>query len=237
MTLFDQIFDPEIRPAIRIAAGDPRIERVPGMPDEETGLKRATERRQREFRTGRMLAREALRSLEVAPAVIPAADDRAPVWPEGIAGSITHCHDLCAAAVARKADGFVSIGLDLEPAEPLDADLVSEICADEERLWLAALPAASRGLFARTIFSAKECAYKCQYPLSGKVLDFHAMTISIDGNAGSFVARFNTDVPPFRTGDRLSGRFAIDGLHVLTAMALTSAALAYRGVHGGGRCP
>ncbi len=226
MTLFDQIFDPEIRPAIRVVTGDPRIERSPGLPDEETALKRASEGRRREFRTGRALAREAMGALGIAPAAIPAADDRSPIWPEGIVGSVTHCDDLCAAAVARKADGILSIGLDVEPAEPLDPDLIPEICVDEERRWLATLPASRRGLFARTVFSAKECAYKCQYPLSHTLLDFHAMRISIDISRGSFEASFNRDVAPFRTGDTLPGRFAIDSCHIVTATALTANAFA-----------
>lgn len=226
MTLFDQIFDPSIRPAICVATGDPRIERAPGMPGEEAGLQRATEGRRREFRAGRALARQALGALGVVTTTIPTADDRSPVWPEGIAGSITHCRDLCAAAVAQKADGFLSIGLDVEPAEPLAPDLIAEICVDEERLWLAGLPDSRCGIVARTIFSAKECAYKCQYPLSRTVLDFHAMTIRLDNQTGAFSAAFNVDVSPFRAGNLLHGRFATDARHIVTAMALTADAFA-----------
>lgn len=226
MTLIDQIFDPSIRPLIHVATGDPRIERTPGMPGEEARLQRALEGRLREFRAGRALARQAMGALGMVTTAIPTADDRSPVWPEGIAGSITHCRDLCVAVVAQKADGFLSIGIDVEPADPLDLDLIPEICVDEERLWLAGLPASRRGIFARTIFSAKECAYKCQYPLSRAVLDFHAMTIRLDDEAGTFSAAFNTDVAPFRAGYLLRGRFATDARHIVTAMALMADAFA-----------
>lgn len=222
MKLFGGIFDP----AIRIATGDPRGEWLPGAPEEEAALARAVPARRREFRAGRAVAREAMRALGVEPVAVPAAPDRAPLWPQGIVGSISHCRDLCAAALGRRADGFVSIGLDIEPAEALDPDLVSTICVDEERDWLAAMPEAERGILARTIFSAKECAYKCQYTLSRQLLDFHAMTIRIDAEGRRFVAEFNATAGPFATGDRLDGRFSIDAGHIVTGMALTGKQIA-----------
>lgn len=207
-------------PAIRTATGDPRAEWIAGPPDEEASLQRAAPKRRREFRAGRSLAREAMRALGLAPVAIPAASDRAPAWPEGIVGSISHCDDLCAAALALTSDGYASIGLDIEPAETLDAAILYDICNRDEHDWLAGLPETERGLFARTIFSAKECAYKCQYPLSGRLLDFHAMTVNLDRGTSGFVARFNEDAEPFRTGDRLHGRFLVDTGHIVTGMAL-----------------
>ena len=50
-------------------------------------------------------------------------NDRVPIWPDDLVGSITHT-DLCAAAaVARRDQGFVAIGIDLEPADALPPEL------------------------------------------------------------------------------------------------------------------
>ncbi|BCH35589.1 hypothetical protein MesoLjLc_75190 [Mesorhizobium sp. L-8-10] len=165
---------------IRVAQGDPRAGWGEPLPGEAAAVARASPARRREFMAGRALARRAMAALDVTAAAIPAAEDRAPVWPSDVRGSISHCADWCVAAAARADDGYFSIGVDIEPAEPLDADLIEEICTAEERRWLTEQPVMRRDLLARMIFCAKECAYKCQYPLSGQLLDFQALSIRID---------------------------------------------------------
>lgn len=205
---------------VAVAQGDPRGDWGAPLPDEEEAIARASASRRHEFMAGRALARTAMRKLGLAPAAVPAGVDRAPTWPAGITGSISHCTDWCVAAIARTADGYLSVGLDIEPALPLDAELVEEICTPEERAWMAAQPAAGRGLLARAVFSAKECAYKCQYPLSGKLFGFDAMSVRLDPAAATFVARFEANAGPFSRGAQLAGRMAIGRDHIVTAMTL-----------------
>ncbi len=212
----DQIFGRDVR----FAQGDPRLDWRGLLPGEEASVAKATEKRRREFSAGRILGRRAMSELGFGAAPILAGADRAPVWPAGVAGSISHCEDWCIAAVARLADGFLSIGVDIEPALSLDDDLVGDICGEGERDWLAMQPAPNRGVLARAIFSAKECAYKCQYPLSRTLLDYHAMSVSIDLAASTFTARFEVDAGPFRAGDRLEGRISLDRDHIVTGMTL-----------------
>src|SRR5277367_2552834 len=66
-------------------------------------LDRAVRARRTEFLAGRACARSALRKLADGRAddAIPIGPDRAPVWPAGIVGAITHAHGFAAAAVAR----------------------------------------------------------------------------------------------------------------------------------------
>ncbi|MBN1173619.1 MAG: 4'-phosphopantetheinyl transferase, partial [Micromonosporaceae bacterium] len=61
------------------------------LPEEAPLVARAVPRRRAEFTTGRHCARLALASLGVEPAAILAGPDRAPRWPAGIVGTITHC--------------------------------------------------------------------------------------------------------------------------------------------------
>ena len=64
------------------------------------------------------------------------------------------------------------IGIDLEPDRPMAAELVPEIAAPDELAALAPLP---RTLAATRIFSAKEAAYKAQYPVTRALFGFDAM--------------------------------------------------------------
>lgn len=236
MSIFAGLLDP----TIKVMSGDPRANWPTLLPAEEAALRGAVESRLLEFRAGRALARDAMRALGAPGCALPVMPDRAPAWPEGLVGGITHCADLCAVAVGRSDQGWLSVGIDLEPNSSLPSDLVAEICGAEEREWLDSLPPRVTGRFARLIFSIKECVYKCQYPLSRRLLDFAALTIGIDAEGGRFTAHFNADAAPFARGDMIRGRFAMDAEHIATAVALRredvagrTLALAYKVVvHG-----
>ena len=73
---------------------------------------------------------------------------------------------------------------------------------------------------ARLFFSAKECAYTAQYPLSRRVFGFEYITIAPDPARGTFDARFTRPVSPFSYGSVLSGRYSVhDGL-IITAITV-----------------
>lgn len=145
---------------------------------ERGAVARAVPSRRAEFAAGRVLARRLLERVNVAAAPIPVGPGRAPVWPEGVVGSIAHTRGLCVAAAARRAD-IRSLGIDAEPDEPLEPDLWDTICTDEEIAWLGGQPAESRGRLARILFSAKESVFKCQYPVTRDWLDFKDVTIRL----------------------------------------------------------
>ena len=153
-------------------------------PDEAPAVARAIPARRAEFAAGRLAARQAMADINVPPVAILQGADRAPLWPDGLSGSIAHCDSLCIAAVADRGI-HPSLGIDIEPATPLDADLIPVVCAPSEQTWLAAQ--ANPGLAAKMIFGAKEAVYKAQYPLTGQVIGFDAVTLTksvfvVDGN-------------------------------------------------------
>lgn len=217
MTLSSRLFDP----LIRTAEMDPGTAEDTLLPGEQAAIVHAVEKRRREFIAGRTCARQAMAALGEHPAPILQDENRAPIWPQGLVGCISHTDTWCAVAVARTADGFRSLGLDIESAAPIKPELLRVICLPEERAYLDSQPAAERGLLGKLIFSAKECAYKCQYPLSRTFLDFHAMRIYPDLAGGGFVAVFLRDAGPFASGDELRGRLLVDQGYLMTAMTLT----------------
>lgn len=183
----------------------------PAHPDEATAVAHAVASRQAEFAAGRVAARQALRLLDHPPVALPANPNRLPLWPVGISGSISHSAGLAVAALRRGAP----LGLDIEPDAALEPDLWPVICTPEE---LAALPITDRGHYVHLVFSAKEAAYKAQFPLTGTLIGFDAMTVRLTGTG--FSARFCRSVGGFSEGYEIAGRIArMQGL-ILTGVAL-----------------
>jgi 4'-phosphopantetheinyl transferase EntD len=190
------------------------------LPEEARHVASAVDRRRREFAAGRACARLALGRLGLQAGPLLPGPDRAPVWPEGTVGSITHCTDYCAAAVARR--GAVrALGIDAELNAPLPPGVAELVCTEAELAWTSM--GAQRGTnWQVLIFSAKESVYKSWQPLTGEWLGYLDAELSIDPGQGSFEARLLVPAHP-ALGKRFSGfhgRFAMTPSHVLTAVAL-----------------
>jgi 4'-phosphopantetheinyl transferase EntD len=199
--------------AIAVAAEDD--DPAPLFPDEIAAVRRAVPSRQREFAAGRTCARRALESLGVPAGAIPVGPHRAPVWPDGVVGSITHCKGFTGAVVAL-ASCVRSVGFDAEPAQALQPDLHRLICTPEEVAWLVSAPN-RRGDWGKLIFSAKESVHKCLYPLYGITLDFLDVTIMFAPDGNTFAAREadgrSTDGVDLH---RVRGRLTVSDTHVFT---------------------
>ncbi|MGO4907384.1 4'-phosphopantetheinyl transferase [Pseudorhodobacter sp. W20_MBD10_FR17] len=174
-------------------------------------LPNAIDARQREFAAGRHAARQAMEQLGCPAQAIPIGADRAPIWPTGLNGSITHSAALCLAVVTQ-APRF--IGIDLEPATPLPPDLWDTILLPDECATLARAPDAP--LMAKLVFSAKEAAYKAQYARSKTLFGFEVIHITL--GATHFTAQFTQDVPGFAAGSTLGGRYTQTQGHFLTVV-------------------
>ena len=146
------------------------------FPEELACVPQAVPKRVREFAGGRLCARRALTELGIVDFPLRAAEDRQPIWPSSIIGSITHTSGFCAAVVADK-KSFHGVGLDTEVIGDVSPDLWATICVPREAAWLDSLPPSDRAAAVTLLFSAKEAFYKCQYPLVGEWLDFHDLWI------------------------------------------------------------
>lgn len=185
-------------------------------PDEARALgPRAVDKRRREFAGGRAAARTALAALGLdPPPPVPAAADRAPIWPEGVVGAITHTRSDALAAVARRAD-CGGLGLDLEHLGGLRRlDVARQVADADERAWIGA---DLRRLLA--VFSAKESIYKALYPRHGRYFGFGAVTLT-PTDAG-FEATLNEALGPgYPAGSRVPISVRWYGDQVLTAVWL-----------------
>jgi 4'-phosphopantetheinyl transferase EntD len=182
---------------------------------EETTMARAPAQRRHEFAAGRAAARLALARLGHTPVAIDRDADGVPAWPQGFVGSIAHC-DGEAVAIVGRADRAAALGIDVEPAAPIDEATLRLVCNDRDRVLRdksLPLPVA----WGNIVFSAKEAVYKAVFPRVRRFLDFDAVAIAIarETDAAGRFTIVAVDEALAATGivDAAQGRWAVrDGL-------------------------
>lgn len=159
----------------RIAPGDEHAL----LPEEAVAASGAKIRRA--SGAARIVARHLFARAGCEPCAVPKASCGAPIWPPDIVGSLAHDADIAVAALAPQSQ-FEAIGIDIEPAAGLPAELLDVIATPAER---SALDTYVYG--GRLLFVAKEAAYKAVAVLDGAALDH--CDIAIDFHKGKAIAR------------------------------------------------
>ena len=187
-------------------------------PSERSLIERAVEHRRREFAAGRSLARRLLHEAGAHTDALLTDSDRVPTWPSTVVGSITHCRSLCAVAVAPRAIS-AGIGIDVEPARALNADLNAQILRQAECARIDSLPPALRPLGSLLVFSIKEAVYKAIYPERRQFLDFQQVDIVFADEDGFFAEVLvpGASLPGLA---RITGRYRVADGHVASAVLL-----------------
>ena len=134
----------------------------------------ATDRR-RASGAARHVARELMMRLGYAQLPIPKGASGAPIWPAGLTGSMAHDDRIAVAAVGLQRD-FAAVGIDVEPAVPLPADMLELIATPQELRTIADDP-----LRGKLLFAAKEAVYKAVHPLDSVFLEFHDIEVDLAG--------------------------------------------------------
>jgi len=159
---------------------------------EERAVAAAVPKRQTEFRAGRTCARETLTSLGCADVAIPIGPDRAPCWPEGFIGSISHSLTFAACLAARDTT-FTGIGIDIEEDHPLTPDLSDIIMRSDERSGLPPVLTLGAGSIdtAKAVMVVKEAVFKAVFPHQRIRFDFHHVVVSLHAEIGHFSAELH----------------------------------------------
>lgn len=186
-------------------------------PEEAVALRQAGPTRRRDFIAGRTAARAALHRLGHAAVPIPVSPDRAPHWPAGIVGSISHTHGTAIVTVAP-ARQIAALGLDLELDCAVPAELWSEVLVPAEREHLARIAPADRPRHATLLFSAKEAFFKLQYPASRRQLGFADITVQLETSMPSFRIAGPPALSPWLHTVAISARFALVESFILTLL-------------------
>jgi 4'-phosphopantetheinyl transferase EntD len=159
------------------------------FPEEEKVIAHAVAARRRDYTTVRSCARACLARLGYPPVPILTGVGGAPMWPDGIRGSMTHCAGYAAAAVGTT-PRISTIGIDAEPDAPLPDGVLNVVATQTEQCRLPVMrPETVEGRdstdsariatqrmpdspnWDRLLFSAKEAVYKAWFPLVGGWLD------------------------------------------------------------------
>jgi enterobactin synthetase component D len=165
------------------------------MPD---NIARSVRRRQAEFLFGRLAARLALAEHGQAGCHVAVGPNRAPVWPAGFIGSITHSGQH-AAAVAFPCGSLHGIGIDIETAVAPDACAGVEqvVLLPSEQALLRKMRDYPYPLLLAAVFSAKESFYKAVSAAAGGFFGFEVMRITeIDVAAGRILFTLEQTVCP-----------------------------------------
>ena len=173
-------------PALQMAIDAPR---VPGitigcraisigdeyalMPEEASAFVASVARVKRASGAARTVARQLLAQAGFPNHPLRKAKSGAPIWPQGVVGSMSHDSTMAVAAVAMRRD-FCALGIDIEPAESLPPEVLEMVTTPRERAKLDEDPCQGRLLFA-----AKEAVYKAVYPLDQLFLDHHDVEVSL----------------------------------------------------------
>ena len=192
--------------------GDPRQQAAELLDVESALVERAVAHRRREFEMGRQCARRALHRLGVTQFPLLIGHSREPLWPHGIVGSITHTDIFCGAVVGSTAL-FRGVGIDAEPAEPVEARLAQRIATEHE---ITRLRLFEPALSATLLFSAKESIYKCQFQCTNTWLNFRDVAVEVEAD-GTFAASLLVDAGSIAKGTIIPGRWLHEGQLFLTA--------------------
>ena len=185
-------------------------------------IQRSVAKRKTEFLAGRLCARKAMSLLDGRSHVPLIGEDRAPVWPADVTGSITHSTGWAAAIVARKTE-WRGLGLDVEQlmSHERAVRLAGEILTPAEMQRLNAGPEHQAAKVVTLTFSLKESLFKALYPIVLKRFYFEDAELlewSDDGNAR---LRLNIDLSPeWHNGKELDAQFSVQDGQLLSLVAI-----------------
>jgi enterobactin synthetase component D len=208
-------FDPAL-----LAEGDFQRSAVPPP----ASIQRSVAKRQAEFLAGRLCARAALQQLDQLDYIPAIGEDRAPVWPPHISGSITHSTGHAAAIVGHKAQ-WRGLGMDLENVLGLERAerLAGEILTADELQRMGSLPREQHALLVTLTFSAKESLFKALYPIVHKRFYFEHAEVVEWSASGQLKLRLLTDLSSeWCQGKELSAQFALHEGQLLSLVAISA---------------
>lgn len=173
---------------------------------------KAIPKRQAEFAAGRRAARRALLPLGVKNVPLMAAKSRAPIWPQGVVGSITHDQGI-ALALAAKSQHVAALGVDLTEAAPLPGETRKSILQTPQEHAL-------NDLGARAAFAIKECLFKALHPTVQTFFGFEAAIAEPDFARQSFTVTLTKDLGAYQKDTAFTGVLLSTQGVIVAALAL-----------------
>lgn len=182
----------------------------------------AVVKRKSEFLAGRYCCKKALASIGIHNFDVVVGENRAPKWPAGVKGAISHNSHHAMVAITERTD-ILGIGIDIESVMSTKTmnDIKDAILREEEH-HLLYVPQARAVVVSSLIFSIKESFFKAAYPSTGYYFDFDAITVDkIDYEAKRFYLTVKQDLnPQVRPGMKFDGLFDFVDEQVISMLIL-----------------
>lgn len=183
-------------------------------------VQRSAIKRKAEFLAGRLAVSHLIsRRFNVQNSYVAIGDDRSPVWPTGLIGSISHTSNTAVCLLGLQSK-ISLLGVDIE--DRMSSQTVDDIkgivvSAKEERRCALCLSLALNDVIA-IVFSAKESLFKSLYPKVLAYFDFFAAElVSIDMHQQLIVFALTKNLcDEYREGDRFSCYFELRKAHILS---------------------
>ena len=173
----------------------------------------AIRKRQAEYLSARLCAREALR-IQTGQISLPVqqANSRAPSWPPHTCGSLSHSHGISAAIIGESVH-WRSLGVDIE--KPIKVEraerLSSTILTATEQEHFKHLDPQHAAWYLTYVFSLKESLFKALNPLTGVYFTFQDAQVlnCVSAESGSTQLRLCKQLSSaWPVGSQLNGHFA-----------------------------
>lgn len=182
----------------------------------------AVNKRKSEFLAGRFCAKQALAEYEIYDYTIYALRSRAPSWPKGYIGSISHTSNSAYSIVAKNIE-YSGIGIDAEDilSSQLVKDIGKIITTDSEFNFLHESPLEIE-IAMTLVFSAKESLFKALNPIVEMFFDFFAVKV-IELSAKTFKLSLEIDLSStYKKGHIFEGYYLINKAQVITIVTIKS---------------
>ena len=150
---------------------------------EHVAIQNSIASRKREYSSGRRAAHAALRQFGIDEVSIDRIE-RAPSWPSGIVGSISHSNALAVAAIGSNED-YLGMGIDVIPVLAVSESVGERVLLSTERQWLRHMDS---GIWRTALYSAKESIYKAVNPVVGEFLAFDDVELRVSLESLEFSA-------------------------------------------------
>ena len=181
--------------SVELPALDASLSGLDLLPLLPASIRRAVRRRQIAWIGGRLCAERSLQLLGLLSHSVPRGPGGEPIWPQGVAGSITHTELSAHAVVVRRTDG-AGIGIDSEHVvDPKTQQAVAAVCCNviEQTAWLQGPDSLVRTTL---LFAAKEAFYKAAWRALRRFIDFDEVAAHAwNAAAGTILLRTAPPLP------------------------------------------
>ena len=140
--------------------------------------------RREQYSSGRRAVQLGLSSLNVNETSV-LFDDRRPVWPMPIVGSIAHSYQFAVALIGFKQD-FRGVGIDILPKHAVSDRVKNRILLESE---LELVNERESKDWQTLLFCAKESIYKASNPITDEFLGFKDVCVRVEESGTEFKAQ------------------------------------------------